>query len=72
MATSPRDEALVQLLLGRWKDTATGLDSAKTYEYRVLLSFPNAEQPNSVEVGEVKSGNVGGGGVRALRCRVQC
>ncbi|XP_021008075.1 aminopeptidase NAALADL1 [Mus caroli] len=50
VATSPRDEALVQLLLGRWKDTATGLDSAKTYEYRVLLSFPNAEQPNSVEV----------------------
>lgn len=59
MATSPRDEALVQLLLGRWKDTVTGLDSAKTYEYTVLLSFPSAEQPNSVEVGEVKSRNVG-------------
>ncbi|XP_031245266.1 aminopeptidase NAALADL1 [Mastomys coucha] len=50
VATSPRDEALVQLLLGRWKDTVTGLDSAKTYEYTVLLSFPSAEQPNSVEV----------------------
>ncbi|XP_052047710.1 aminopeptidase NAALADL1 [Apodemus sylvaticus] len=50
VATSPRDEALVQLLLGRWKDSATGLDSAKTYEYTVLLSFPNTEQPNSVEV----------------------
>ncbi|XP_021071410.1 aminopeptidase NAALADL1 [Mus pahari] len=50
VATSPRDEALVQLLLGRWKDTASGLDSAKTYEYRVLLSFPSPEQPNSVEV----------------------
>lgn len=59
MATSPRDEALVQLLLGRWKDTVTGLDSVKTYEYTVLLSFPSAEQPNTVEVGEVKSRNVG-------------
>lgn len=58
MATSRRDDDLVQLLLERWKDTATGLDSAKTYEYTVLLSFPSKEQPNSVEVGEVKSRNV--------------
>lgn len=58
MATSPRDEALVQLLLGRWKDPETGLDSAKTSEYTVLLSYPSAEQPNSVEVGEVKSRDV--------------
>ncbi|XP_028626961.1 N-acetylated-alpha-linked acidic dipeptidase-like protein [Grammomys surdaster] len=50
VATSPRDNALVQLLLERWRDTATGLDSAKTYEYTVLLSFPSTEQPNSVEV----------------------
>lgn len=59
MASSPRDEALVRLLLERWQDTATGLDSAKTYEYSVLLSFPNEEQPNVVEVGEVLSGNAG-------------
>lgn len=58
MATSLRDDTLVQLLLERWKDSATGLDSAKTYEYTVLLSFPSTEQPNSVEVGEVKSRNV--------------
>ncbi|XP_021494191.1 aminopeptidase NAALADL1 [Meriones unguiculatus] len=50
VATSPRDEALVQLVLERWKDTLTGLDVAKTYEYEVLLSFPSEEQPNSVEV----------------------
>ncbi|EDM12571.1 rCG47528, isoform CRA_b [Rattus norvegicus] len=50
VATSARDEALVQLLLGRWKDSASGLDTAKTYEYTVLLSFPSTEQPNSVEV----------------------
>ncbi|CAO2584405.1 Aminopeptidase NAALADL1 [Lemmus lemmus] len=50
VASSPRDEALVSLLLERWQDTATGLDSAKTYGYNVLLSFPNREQPNVVEV----------------------
>lgn len=59
MATSARDEALVQLLLGRWKDSASGLDTAKTYEYTVLLSFPSTEQPNSVEVGEVKPRDIG-------------
>ncbi|XP_005351841.1 N-acetylated-alpha-linked acidic dipeptidase-like protein [Microtus ochrogaster] len=50
VASSPRDEALVRLLLERWQDTATGLDSAKSYEYNVLLSFPNRDQPNVVEV----------------------
>ncbi|XP_032746973.1 aminopeptidase NAALADL1 [Rattus rattus] len=50
VATSARDEALVQLLLERWKDSASGLDTAKTYEYTVLLSFPSTEQPNIVEV----------------------
>lgn len=53
MASTPRDEALVRLLLERWQDTETGLDAAKTYEYTVLLSFPSPEQPNIVEVGEV-------------------
>lgn len=67
MASSPRDEALVQLLLERWKDAVTGLDAAKTYKYEVLLSFPSMEQPNSVEVGEVLSRNAGV--VRAIaRC----
>ncbi|XP_052617238.1 aminopeptidase NAALADL1 isoform X4 [Peromyscus californicus insignis] len=50
VASSARDEALVHLLLERWQDTETGLDSAKTYEYKVLLSFPSPEQPNIVEV----------------------
>lgn len=59
MASSPRDEALVRLLLERWQDTATGLDSAKSYEYNVLLSFPNRDQPNVVEVGEVLSRKAG-------------
>ncbi|XP_036058626.1 aminopeptidase NAALADL1 [Onychomys torridus] len=50
VASSARDKALVQLLLERWQDTETGLDSAKTNEYEVLLSFPSREQPNIVEV----------------------
>uniref|UniRef100_A0A8C5VTC4 Aminopeptidase NAALADL1 n=1 Tax=Microcebus murinus TaxID=30608 RepID=A0A8C5VTC4_MICMU len=50
LASSPRDEALVQLLLQRWTDPASGLDSAKAFEYEVLLSFPSQEQPNSVDV----------------------
>ncbi|KAM5249093.1 aminopeptidase NAALADL1 [Ctenodactylus gundi] len=50
LASSPRDEALVQLLLQQWSDQVSGLDSAKTFEYEVLLSFPSPEQPNLVEV----------------------
>uniref|UniRef100_A0AC11BUS0 N-acetylated alpha-linked acidic dipeptidase like 1 n=1 Tax=Ovis aries TaxID=9940 RepID=A0AC11BUS0_SHEEP len=50
LATSPRDEALVQLLLQRWQDPESGLDSARTTEYEVLLSFPSEEQPNRVDV----------------------
>ncbi|XP_061059605.1 aminopeptidase NAALADL1 [Eubalaena glacialis] len=50
LATSPRDEALVQLLLQRWQDPESGLDSAGTSEYEVLLSFPSQEQPNRVDV----------------------
>ncbi|XP_055436835.1 aminopeptidase NAALADL1 [Bubalus kerabau] len=50
LATSPRDEALVQLLLQRWQDPESGLDSARTTEYEVLLSFPSGEQPNRVDV----------------------
>ncbi|KFO28427.1 aminopeptidase NAALADL1 [Fukomys damarensis] len=50
VASSPRDEALVQLLLQRWGDQASGLDEARTVEYEVLLSFPSPERPNLVEV----------------------
>ncbi|XP_003798680.1 N-acetylated-alpha-linked acidic dipeptidase-like protein [Otolemur garnettii] len=50
LASSPRDEALVQLLLQRWRDPESGLDSAEVFEYQVLLSFPSQEQPNSVDV----------------------
>ncbi|MEJ1273498.1 N-acetylated alpha-linked acidic dipeptidase-like 1 [Cricetulus griseus] len=50
VASSARDEALVRLLLERWQDTETGLDLAKTSEYKVLLSFPSQEHPNIVEI----------------------
>ncbi|XP_007942980.1 aminopeptidase NAALADL1 [Orycteropus afer afer] len=50
LASSPRDEALVQLLLQRWQDPASGLDEASASTYEVLLSFPSPEQPNLVTV----------------------
>ncbi|KAL4697238.1 hypothetical protein H8959_002936 [Pygathrix nigripes] len=50
LASSPRDEDLVQLLLQRWKDPESGLDSAEAFTYEVLLSFPSQEQPNVVDV----------------------
>ncbi|XP_032138779.1 aminopeptidase NAALADL1 [Sapajus apella] len=50
LATSPRDEDLVQLLLQRWRDPESGLDSAEASKYEVLLSFPSQEQPNLVHV----------------------
>ncbi|XP_015974911.2 aminopeptidase NAALADL1 isoform X3 [Rousettus aegyptiacus] len=50
LASSPRDEALVQLLLQRWRDPESGLDSAGTSTYEVLLSFPSQEQPNRVAI----------------------
>uniref|UniRef100_A0A8I3W574 Aminopeptidase NAALADL1 n=1 Tax=Callithrix jacchus TaxID=9483 RepID=A0A8I3W574_CALJA len=50
VATSPRDEDLVQLLLQRWRDPESGLDSAEASNYEVLLSFPSQEQPNLVHV----------------------
>lgn len=52
LSSTPRDEELVQLLLQRWQDAESGLDSAETFEYEVLLSLPSQEQPNSVTVGE--------------------
>ncbi|XP_003274226.2 aminopeptidase NAALADL1 [Nomascus leucogenys] len=50
VASSPRDEDLVQLLLQRWKDPESGLDSAEASTYEVLLSFPSQEQPNVVDI----------------------
>ncbi|KAL0630072.1 Aminopeptidase NAALADL1 [Plecturocebus cupreus] len=50
LATSLRDEDLVQLLLQRWRDPESGLDSAEASKYEVLLSFPSQEQPNLVHV----------------------
>ncbi|XP_047548593.1 aminopeptidase NAALADL1 [Lutra lutra] len=50
LASSPRDEALVQLLLQRWQDPESGLDAAEAPAYEVLLSFPSQEQPNRVAV----------------------
>ncbi|XP_044920647.1 aminopeptidase NAALADL1 isoform X4 [Mustela putorius furo] len=50
LASSPRDEALVQLLLQRWQDPESGLDAAEAPAYEVLLSFPSQEQPNHVAV----------------------
>uniref|UniRef100_Q9UQQ1-7 Isoform 7 of Aminopeptidase NAALADL1 n=1 Tax=Homo sapiens TaxID=9606 RepID=Q9UQQ1-7 len=50
LASSPRDEDLVQLLLQRWKDPESGLDSAEASTYEVLLSFPSQEQPNVVDI----------------------
>lgn len=44
----------MQLLLQRWQDPQSGLDSARTTEYEVLLSFPSEEQPNRVDVGEFR------------------
>lgn len=55
----------MQLLLQRWKDPESGLDSAEASTYEVLLSFPSQEQPNVVDIGEVlpSLGNARGGGV---------
>ncbi|XP_032735312.1 aminopeptidase NAALADL1 [Lontra canadensis] len=50
LASSPQDEALVQLLLQRWQDPESGLDAAEAPAYEVLLSFPSQEQPNRVAV----------------------
>ncbi|XP_006861013.1 PREDICTED: N-acetylated-alpha-linked acidic dipeptidase-like protein [Chrysochloris asiatica] len=50
LATSPQDEELVQLLLQRWRDPASGLDAAEVSTYEVLLSFPSPGKPNRVTV----------------------
>ncbi|KAM9221338.1 aminopeptidase NAALADL1 [Dugong dugon] len=50
LASTPQDEALVQLLLQRWRDPESGLDAAEASTYEVLLSFPSQKQPNRVVV----------------------
>ncbi|KAM4746591.1 aminopeptidase NAALADL1 [Anableps anableps] len=50
MATSPGDEETVQFVLKRWQDPETGLDKAWRQEYKIYLSFPNPDKPNSVTV----------------------
>lgn len=53
----------MQVLLQRWQDPESGLDSAEAPAYQVLLSFPGQEQPNLVTVGEepLRSGDARGG-----------
>ncbi|CAN9512970.1 unnamed protein product [Ophioblennius macclurei] len=50
MATSPGDEQTVQFMLKRWQDSESGLDKAWRQEYKVYLSFPDANNPNKVTV----------------------
>uniref|UniRef100_A0A8C8SUE2 Aminopeptidase NAALADL1 n=1 Tax=Pelusios castaneus TaxID=367368 RepID=A0A8C8SUE2_9SAUR len=50
MATTEGDKELVKLLLNRWQDPQTGLDSASEDVYSVFLSFPDPQSPNSVTV----------------------
>ncbi|XP_043825515.1 aminopeptidase NAALADL1 [Dromiciops gliroides] len=50
LATTLRDDYLVQLLLQRWQSPDSGLDAAGQGVYEVLLSFPSQEQPNTVRV----------------------
>ncbi|XP_044541143.1 aminopeptidase NAALADL1 [Gracilinanus agilis] len=50
LATSSRDDYLVELFLERWQNPEWGLDAARKGVYEVLLSFPSQEQPNSVQV----------------------
>ncbi|XP_074861685.1 aminopeptidase NAALADL1 [Carettochelys insculpta] len=51
MATTEGDKELVKLLLSRWQDPQTGLDSTSEDVYSVFLSFPDPQRPNSVAVG---------------------
>ncbi|KAM4722435.1 aminopeptidase NAALADL1 [Rhinophrynus dorsalis] len=50
MATTQGDEDLVNLVLNRWKDPEYGLDDAKVEKYKVFLSFPDKNNPNTVKV----------------------
>ncbi|XP_068117714.1 aminopeptidase NAALADL1 [Hyperolius riggenbachi] len=50
LATTERDEALVKLILDRWRSTEYGLDEAKDERYDVFLSFPNPQNPNNVKI----------------------
>ncbi|KAM3932006.1 aminopeptidase NAALADL1-like [Leptodactylus fuscus] len=50
VATSDADEELVRFMLSRWNDPKSGLDEAKEERYKVFLSFPDKNNPNSVKV----------------------
>ncbi|TRY54448.1 hypothetical protein DNTS_023713 [Danionella cerebrum] len=50
LASTPGDEATVELILKRWQDPKTGLDSAWREDYKVCLSFPSKTNPNKVSV----------------------
>uniref|UniRef100_A0A3B1IQ93 Aminopeptidase NAALADL1 n=2 Tax=Astyanax mexicanus TaxID=7994 RepID=A0A3B1IQ93_ASTMX len=50
MATTPGDEATVEYMLKRWQDKDSGLDAAWREDYRVYLSFPKKDTPNTVTV----------------------
>ncbi|XP_053305395.1 aminopeptidase NAALADL1 [Spea bombifrons] len=50
LATTQGDEALVKMILERWKDKDYGLDDAKEERYDVYLSFPDKNNPNNVKV----------------------
>ncbi|XP_072520941.1 aminopeptidase NAALADL1 [Salminus brasiliensis] len=50
MATTAGDEATVEFMLKRWQDKDTGLDAAWREDYRVYLSFPKSDTPNTVTV----------------------
>ncbi|XP_076855102.1 aminopeptidase NAALADL1 [Brachyhypopomus gauderio] len=50
MATTAGDEATVQYMLKRWRDKDTGLDAAWREDYRIYLSFPDKDTPNTVSV----------------------
>ncbi|KAM4692820.1 aminopeptidase NAALADL1-like [Discoglossus pictus] len=50
VATTAADEELVQLILSRWNNELTGLDTAKEMRYEVYLSFPDKDNPNNVKV----------------------
>ncbi|XP_001380124.2 aminopeptidase NAALADL1 [Monodelphis domestica] len=50
LATSLRDDSLVELFMEKWQNPEWGLDAARKGVYEVLLSFPSQKQPNSVRV----------------------
>uniref|UniRef100_A0A646QIE3 N-acetylated-alpha-linked acidic dipeptidase 2 n=1 Tax=Hemiscolopendra marginata TaxID=943146 RepID=A0A646QIE3_9MYRI len=48
LSNTPRDMLLAEAIRDRWKEY--GLDNVEMVPYDILLSFPDAEQPNMVQV----------------------